>query len=67
MGIGSIVYRPQSNVQSDKEALEDARREAMGLPPIDRKNRSRNQNRSKLEVSNDEITMERFKKRIKKY
>ncbi|CDZ98612.1 Uncharacterized conserved protein [Phaffia rhodozyma] len=60
-------YRPVSNVQSDKDALEDARREAMGLPAIDRKNRNSKNYRNKSQVSNDEITMERFKKRIKKY
>lgn len=52
-----IVYRPSHQLQSDADALEDARREAMGLPP---KQRYR---REKVEVATDDQVYERFKKR----
>lgn len=51
------VYRPNHQVQSDADALEDARREAMGLPPKPRYRRDR------VEVATDDQVYERFKKR----
>ncbi len=54
------VYRPNYKVQSDTEALEDARREAMDLPPI---NRTRRPGGESVEVATDEAVYERFKKR----
>lgn len=52
-----IVYRPNHQLQSDADALEDARREAMGLPPLQRHRRER------VENATDDQVYERFKKR----
>jgi hypothetical protein len=53
----TIVYRPKHQAQSDADALEDARREAMGLPPLQRYRRER------VENATDDQVYERFKKR----
>ena len=53
----TIVYRPNHQLQSDADALEDARREAMGLPPLQRYRRER------VENATDDQVYERFKKR----
>ncbi|KAJ9106102.1 hypothetical protein QFC21_001244 [Naganishia friedmannii] len=50
-------YRPNHQVQSDADALEDARRDAMGLPPLQRQRKDRNQ------TATDDQVYERFKKR----
>lgn len=54
------VYKPNYKIQTDTEALEDARREAMDLPPI---NRTRRPGGESIEVATDEAVYERFKKR----
>jgi hypothetical protein len=51
------VFNPNLRIQSDEEALEDARREAAGLPPLNRRRAYRE------EVASDEMVYERFKKR----
>jgi hypothetical protein len=54
------VYRPHHTIQSDAEALEDAKREAAGLPPL---NRGNNRQRDRNETATDDQVYERFKKR----
>lgn len=51
------VFQPKQTSQTDRDALEDARRISMGLPPIVR------QPKEKPEVATDEAVYERFKKR----
>ncbi|KAH8083499.1 hepatocellular carcinoma-associated antigen 59-domain-containing protein [Filobasidium floriforme] len=53
-------YRPHHTIQSDAEALEDAKREAAGLPPL---NRGNNRQRDRNETATDDQVYERFKKR----
>jgi hypothetical protein len=55
----TVVYRPHHTIQSDAEALEDAKREAAGLPYLNRGNRQRDRN----ETATDDQVYERFKKR----
>lgn len=54
----AAVYRPHHTVQSDAEALEDAKREVQGLPPL-----NRGQQRERNETATDDQVYERFKKR----
>jgi hypothetical protein len=46
-------------VQTDTEALEDAKREVQGLPPINRRGPAKN----RAELATDDQVYERFKKR----
>ncbi|EIW76372.1 hypothetical protein CONPUDRAFT_130968 [Coniophora puteana RWD-64-598 SS2] len=55
-------FRPNLRQKTDAEIMRDAQREAMGLPPI----QERQRNYERPQMSTDEAVMERFKKRMRK-
>ena len=55
-----LVFRPQHRVASDIYAIEDAKREAAGLPPVSKAPRT---DGPRHETATDEQVYDRFKKR----
>ena len=61
------VYRPSARLQSDQQALAEAKREAQGLPAAPKKtNQHGGPGGKKAEMATDDVVMERFKKRMRK-
>ena len=60
------VYRPSARLQSDQQALAEAKREAQGLPAVPKKQNHHGPGGKKAEMATDDVVMERFKKRMRK-
>jgi len=63
--VATRFFNPRLKVQSDADAMRDAKLEAMGLPP-EMDTRGYIKERDNRQVATDEQVMERFKKRMRK-